>query len=245
MKKILLFGVAALSLCLQGCLAKSNAAVTTESRAVEAAFNKIASSGACNLVLTQGSSDSVSVEIGEEWQQHVIVEVKNGTLNLSTSKKLGRRNKWWWHDDKGKDGTVYITFKSIDALQVSGVGSVETKNAIKGDRLEVRVDGVGDAALELEVKQASVSVSGVGDATLKGVAKELQLNNSGVGDVDATDLKAEKVTLTSSGVGDIEVYASMELSINNSGVGDISYSGPAIVTLLNSSGVGSIKKEDL
>jgi len=231
MKKILLLGAVLLSLGVQGW-AKN---VTTENRTVGVAFDKIVAKGKFDLLLTQGSTNEVSVEVEDEWQKDVEVSVRDGMLTLSTSKKFDR---------KTVRCKVHVTFQSLDMLQFSGVGDVETKTAVAADSLTVRISGVGNVKLQLKVKQVGVTSSGVGNVTLEGEAQELEIKNSGVGNVEAQQLIAEKVAANNSGVGSMKVHASKELALRSSGVGNVSYSGNPVITSLNVSSVGKVKKLD-
>ncbi len=230
MKKILLIGIALLGFCFQG-LAKENEAIE---RLSGQAFEKIDADGVFTLYLTQGNEDKVSVEVDEEYQKEVLVSVKDGTLKLSTTKKLGRKNRM-----KCK---VYVTFKAINALRFDGVGKLESTNAIKSDALDIRATGVGGVELKLDVKQAKLEMDGVGSVELEGNAKELTIDKDGVGNLDAEDLKAEVLSIKNSGVGNAHVYASHELNLKNSGVGNLSYSGEAVIKSIESTGVGKVRK---
>ncbi len=228
MKKILLLGMAVLAFGFQS-LAKSD--IPTENRPVEA-FNQIVSDGVFTLYLTQGDKEEVVVEVDANLQQEVKVESQKGVLKLSTTREINR-----------KKVKVYVTFKTLNSLTFDGVGKVETKKAIKGDNLDIRVNGVGAVELDLDVKQVSVRVDGVGNVELKGVAKELSIRKDGVGSLNAEDLKAEVVDVRNAGVGNAKVYASKELTMRNSGVGNLTYSGNAIVKSIDNDGVGKIKKD--
>ncbi len=232
MKKILLVVLALGSLCFQG-LAKDN--VSTEKRGVQA-FDKIAADGVFNLYLTQGSEDAVSVEVAADLQPEVSAEVKDGTLRLTTSKKLSKSKE----SEKCK---VYVTFKNLKALNFDGVGSIKTNAPIKGEAIALSIDGVGNVELKLEVKQVKLDVDGVGSVVMEGKAESLQVKKDGVGKLDAGKLMAEVVSIRNSGVGNARVYASRELSMVNSGVGNLSYSGDAVIKSVENDGVGKIKKE--
>ncbi|MDR2937932.1 MAG: DUF2807 domain-containing protein, partial [Prevotellaceae bacterium] len=207
MKKILLIGALAFGFFLQACAGN----ITTENRVVNASFDEIVSNGATvKILLTQGNTEAVSVETEAGWQKDINVEVKDGRLKISTSKEFKKVNEKKMTRVRC---TLRVTFKNLSLLQVGNMGDVKTTAAITSDKLDVRINGMSDAELQLNVRDLSVDVSGMSEAKLRGVAEKLEAECSGMSDLEAKGLKAEKVKVDASGMSEAEVYASKDISI--------------------------------
>ena len=235
--KNILISIALVLLTCHSCIfanngkEKGNGNVTTEQRTVSP-FSSIKIGGVMNVYLTQGDTESVTVEIDENLQQYVTVRNDGNMLILDSKDKFRKATK----------NNVYITLKNIDGLNIGGVGNIQTQTAIKSDRLKLGVGGVANLRLEVDCSALEADCNSVGKIELRGITSELTVKNSGVGSITTKELKAEKVSVINSGVGKVHVYASQELTINNSGVGNVTYEGDAVIQSVNNSGVGSIKK---
>lgn len=164
MKKILLLGAAALSFGWQASAAKN---VSAENRTV-AAFDKIITSGIDELLLRQGSTDSVVVEVAAKWQKEVRAEVnKDGTLLLWMPPQM--RDKIY--------SRVFVTCKNLAKLHVSESKKVVSSTAIKADSLYVRIAHVGSVALTLNVNRGKMRIAQTQGVTLTGRAQQLLIKD--------------------------------------------------------------------
>jgi hypothetical protein len=197
-------------------------------------FTKIESDGVCNIRLTQGSANALTVEANPELQPEVKVECVNGTLKISTSKKFNGVG--------GKSCKISITYTTLRAVNFSGVGDVKTKTPVKSDSFNIAFNGVGNVELELQSRYVKAAISGVGNVELEGKTDMLHVSKQGVGKLDAKDLRSEITVISNSGVGNASVHASKELTLSNSGVGALTYYGNAVIKSVDSSGIGRIKK---
>ncbi|HYJ45509.1 MAG TPA: DUF2807 domain-containing protein, partial [Pyrinomonadaceae bacterium] len=98
-------------------------------------------------------------------------------------------------------------------------------------------------ATQIKSDDFKIGSSGASELKLSGDAKTLSIDSSGAGDIDAKDLHAEKVTVTSSGAARSDVYASEELNANVSGAGNVNYYGNPKTVKEDKSGAGSITKK--
>ena len=240
MKKVLICSVLMIFLassCLLniGDKVKGSGNVTSEQRAVSS-FDNIEIDGVFNIYLSQGDTESVTVEIDDNLQQYVIVHNKGSKLVLDTKNNINFR--------KVTKNNLYIIIKDIHLLDIDGVGNVETQTALRCKDLKLGIDGVGDCALELYCDRVELDYDGVRNVALRGKTVELIVDKDGVGNLNAEELEAQNVDISNSGVGNATVHASGELSISNSGVGSVTYSGGATIEKLSSSGVGKVTKAD-
>ena len=114
-----------------------------------------------------------------------------------------------------------VLAKSLESLNIKGVGSVEVKN-IQGKRL-------------------SISLNGVGSMTISGNVDVLALNLSGVGSFHGEEFKTKQARVRNSGVGSAVVNVSDRLDATVSGVGSVEYIGSPEVQK-SVKGVGTFKK---
>ena len=217
--------------CAQNISGNGN--VVEENRPVES-FSAIDIGGVLNVYLTQGDTESVTVEADENLLDLIITENRGNTLVVELKKGVDIK--------KAKEKNVYITLRSIDELEVGGVVNVKTTNALTADAFDLDIGGVGNTDLELRCNQLDAKASMVGNLTLRGAVQEANIKNGGVGSLKAFDLKVDRLTIKNSGVGSAEVQAQDEISITSSGVGSVRYKGDPVVKELSTSGVGKVKK---
>ncbi|MGB3777843.1 MAG: head GIN domain-containing protein [Tunicatimonas sp.] len=217
--------------CAQNISGNGN--VVEENRPVES-FSSIDVGGVLNVYLTQGDTESVTVEADENLLDLIITENRGNTLVVKLKKGIDIK--------KAKDKNVYITLRSIDELEVGGVVNVKSTNALTADAFDLDIGGVGNTDLELRCDRLNAKADMVGNLTLSGEVREANIRNGGVGSLKAFDLKVDRLTIKNSGVGSAEVQAQEEISINSSGVGSVRYKGDPVVKELSTSGVGKVKK---
>lgn len=212
-----------------------NGDVITTTRSVSS-FSKIKVEGVFNIYFLQGDEELVEVETDENLQDLVSVRMENGRLVVST------------HDDINiksfTKNNIYITIVDVDKIDISSVGKIECKDMLILDRLTLDYDGVGKTVLNLNCGHFNADIASVGSLTVKGKAKSANIEHSGVGSLSAFGFKVDYLSLTHSGIGSVEAYANIELSISSNGIGSVRYKGPAEVTDLNTSGLGSVRRVD-
>ncbi|UCG23839.1 MAG: DUF2807 domain-containing protein [Chloroflexota bacterium] len=199
----------------------------TETREVSG-FDSIDLSGSGEVIVTQGGSESLTVETDDNVMEHVETEVRGGTLHLGFEEGLNLI-----------DPTRLIFTVGVDdlsELRISGSGDFEA-DSVDTDRFNVTVSGSGDVQIgDLMADSVEARISGSGDVDLAGEATTQDVTISGSGKYRAGDLASESVEVSISGSGNATVWATESLDSNISGSGTVNYYGrPSI----NSSGSGS------
>ena len=210
-----------------------NGNVVKQDRPVES-FSEIEIGGVLNVYLEQGDTESLTVEADENLLDLIETENKGNTLVVRLKKGVELK--------KAEQKDVYITLRTLDKLDISGVVHVESTTPLETEELDLEIGGVSQTDLELRCDQLSVRADMVGGLTLRGEVGEATIRNGGVGSLKAFDLIVDKLTITNSGVGSAEVQAQDEISITSSGVGSVRYKGDPVVKELSTSGVGKVKK---
>ena len=210
-----------------------NGNVVEENRPVEP-FSALEVGGVLNVYLSQGDTESLTVEADENILNLIETENRGNTLVVKLKKGVNIK--------KAERKNVYITLRSIDELEVGGVVNVKSETPIAIEKLKLDIGGVGNTDLELRGDQLDIKADMVGNVTLRGEVQEANIKNGGVGSLNAFDLVVNKLTIKNTGVGSAEVHAQDEISITSSGVGSVRYQGDAVVKELSTSGVGKVKK---
>jgi hypothetical protein len=196
------------------------------------AFHSIGLSFHGNVVLTQGSTQKVTIEAQQNIIDNIKREVKSGKWNIGFEKNV----------KESKPVTIFITIPTLKGIGVSGSGTLVSTNTFKGlEDLSVAVAGSGTVKLGAEAKSTEVAISGSGEVNLSGTSITLEIAISGSGDVIAQELKTDKCEVHISGSGDARVNVDKSLEAAISGSGDVFYTGSASVSS-HVSGSGSVSK---
>jgi hypothetical protein len=210
---------------------QGNGNVQKQERKVPA-FDAIEVSGAFDVYLSQGSTQSVIVEADENLLPLIRTEVRGSTLVIENKKPI--------HDSKSLK--VYITLTDLKKIEVSGAVDIKSQNKLTLTELAIEISGATDATLDLAVQKLEVSSSGGSKMKFSGMANRLDMDVSGAVDIHAFDLLAEVVSLDISGAGEAEVNVTKELSADISGAATVRYKGEPAKIETDVSGAGSIKK---
>ncbi|MCW3084661.1 MAG: hypothetical protein JWP12_2027 [Bacteroidetes bacterium] len=214
---------------------KGDGKVTSDVRTISS-FHAIDVEGVFNVILQQGDKESVKVETDENIQPIVITEVKNDTLRVKLKEDYSIRNF--------QKIDVYVTLADITGLKTAGVGTLKCQAPLRLKQLTFTTEGVGTTNLNIIGDELIVKSEIVGALNLSGAVKNVTIHHSGVGMIEAFNLKAENLSLTTDGVGAAEVFASNEININASGIGSVKYKGGALTKNIKSDGVGKVTQAD-
>jgi hypothetical protein len=210
---------------------RGNGNVVKQERKVSA-FDAIDVSGAFDVYLSLGTTQSVIVEADDNLQPLIRTEVVGSTLKIDNKKPI--------HDSKSMK--VYITVTDLKKIELSGAVDLTTQNKLTLTDLEIEISGATDASLDLAVQKLEISSSGGSKMKLSGMANKVDIDVSGAVELHAFDLLAEIVSLDISGAGDADINVTKELSAEISGAGTVRYKGDPPKVDSNVSGAGSIKK---
>lgn len=228
--------VAFLASCKKGGVFchKGDNNITTEVRDVSN-FSKIALSDVGNVYVEQADEYSVSVETSSNLQDIILTEVSGNTLEIKIKKRKCIKGS--------PTINVYVTAPNINALTISGAGSIYASELIQTTSMDLTISGSGDIQVDsLETSAIDAVISGSGSITANGIgtASNQKVSISGSGSVNTLNLMANNADVHISGSGTCSLHAIQTLDATISGSGDIIYKGtPAITT--NISGSGNIR----
>jgi len=210
-----------------------NGNLITEKRSIES-FDKITIVGNYTILLSENSSEGITVEADDNLLEYISTRVNGSTLIIENEEKIL----------SSKGITIYIDYTQLKKIDISGACVVKNEEVIKTDDFQLKMSGAGEVDLRLDVAIFELDLSGAGDIELKGVTKTFDVQMSGAGNLDAFDLDSRVCIIDISGVGNANIRAEEELIAKISGVGSVNYKGNPTLVDSNVSGLGNIDRKD-
>ena len=159
-------------------------------------FDKIAISGGFDAVILQeGSTESVSLDVSGVDADKIITEVKGSTLEISMKKGSYKNMK----------ARITVTYRNLREIANSGSTNIEAVSVLEADKFVIASSGSGNFKGAFDVKDLEIAISGSSNMTLKGKASKQEFAISGSGDITATELKGNEAEVAISGSGDVKL----------------------------------------
>jgi len=189
------------------------------------AFDQIEVAGPYNVQVRTGANPSVSAKGSEKMIEHMVVEVRNGKLEIHSERQKGWFNKGW--NFHGKVDLV-VTVPQLRGASIAGSGDIKV-DQIKGDSFDGEVAGSGglDVAT-LDVQTLKLAIAGSGGTKVgSGRAQNAKFDIAGSGDIDAKGVQAQTADVSIAGSGSIAANASGTADVSIMGSGDVLLTGGA------------------
>jgi hypothetical protein len=214
-------------------VANGSGKVISQERQVSG-FSKVSLSGIGQLIISQGTTESLTIDAEDNILPQITTTVVGDTLHIDFKNDNFKTNVI-----PTKPIIYHLAVKNISGIQISGAGSVDAAN-LTSDNLEVSSSGAGSIhLLSITAQSVSSEISGVGGVELSGKVTNQSINISGSGTYNAPDLESQNATVTISGAGGATVWAKTSLNVTVSGAGSVNYYDSPTITK-NISGVGSV-----
>jgi hypothetical protein len=203
--------------------------VVKESRAVEG-FTALQAGSAFEVFLLQGEEESLTIEADQNLMQYIVTEVKNGQLRLYSTENIRKAEKL----------NVYISFRSLEAISVSGAVDLQGVPGMHFGELLLEGSGASRMLLDMEASSLRANVSGASTLELSGQAGKAVFEISGASRLNAGDLLVSDCRLEASGASHAGIHVADKLLAEVSGASSVKYRGsPAVAK--DVSGAGSLK----
>jgi hypothetical protein len=205
---------------LSGCgvtIVNGSGKSITQNRTV-ANFQYVSLEGLGDIMITQGTTESLTIEAEDNVMALIKTEVKNGTLSI----RFDQKN---WQDmiRPTKPIKFALGVKTLSGVELSGAGNIQAPT-LKTSTLTVKISGAGAVKLDkLEASELSTSVSGLGNVELAGTVPKQTVDLSGAGQYLAGNLAGKTAKVTLSGGGNATVWATDSLDVTINGAGQVSY----------------------
>jgi hypothetical protein len=199
-------------------------------------FDTIALYDYVNLILTQDTFNSVSVEAGQNIISGISTEVVNRVLIIRNY------NECNWVRSYNKPINAYVSVKNLRSLYYESSGDVTSTNAIISPLLKIDVwGGCGTIELTLNVYEGFfIQHLGTGDIRLHGICSISSVYAGDFGLIQCSDLETGYSFINNSGSNDCYIKASQYLDATINSIGDIYYLGTPDTIRTHFNGTGHI-----
>jgi hypothetical protein len=209
----------------------------TEQRTLPA-FEGVTLAGSMDLVVRQGDTQRVEVEVDDNLLPYLETEVSGSGADA----RLHVRWKRGTSIRNARQARVSVTVPRLTSLAASGSGDM-TVEPFETPALNIRISGSSDTRLQrLTTADLQISISGSGDVLGAGTATRVKIGVAGSGDVKLAEMKAGEVAVSIAGSGDASVHADKSLEVRIAGSGDVVYTGNPATVNARVAGSGSVSK---
>ena len=216
---------------LLDCL-KSSGSTASETREVTGEFNRIDVYNNPEVIITQDSINSITVEAGEHIISGITTEINNGTLTIRNE------NKCNWVRSYSKTIAVFVHVKKLDFIHHHGSSTISSTNRLENVTFDFNVWNSGDINLIVHADSIySRQHLAVGDITLTGESTYLYIFNKSNAFTNEKNLAAQISYVVQKGTGDCHVNISQNMTVEIHDSGNIYYSGnPQVSSTITGSG---------
>ena len=212
---------------------RGNGNVTTQERTISKSFTTIKATEGLDVYLTQGNSESITVEADENLQDLIITEVIDGVLKIHTKQNIGRSTS----------KKVMVNFKDVSSIISTSGSDVYTTNTITTNRLDVKATSGSNMKLEVKTSVLNCRSTSGSDIKVSGKVETLTAEATSGSDIKAGDLIAQSSEVKATSGADITVNTSKKLIAKATSGGDIKYYGNPDTVEKSDNVSGSIRKK--
>lgn len=193
---------------------KGSGNVTTENRTVTGDFKNLEVSNAIDLVIEQSEKTEIIVEADDNLQKGITTTVENGVLVIACEYNS-------FHNIESKKVTVKMPV--INGLEASSAATVNSKNVLKGENININSSSASNINLDLEFENIFCESNSGSTININGKALKLKTEASSGSQIDASDFLANDVIAQASSGGTINVQPIVSLNAEATSGGNINY----------------------
>jgi len=229
---LVLIGTLLTSCLVSGVQGSKN--VTKETRMIKSNFNGIKVSMGIEVLLTQGNTADIEVEMDDNIHDLLVTEVEDGILHIYFDEKIG------WCKQK----TVRITTPEINKLQASSGSSIKGLSIITTSALVIDGSSGSGVQIEVDANRLECNASSGSNITLDGTCKNVYLTSSSGSSITAKNLEAVSAEANASSGANIKLFSTNNIDANASSGGSIYCKGNPKQKSISKSSGGSITIDD-
>lgn len=202
---------------------------------ITGSFNQVILYDNINLVLTQDTTERISVEAPRKIEPFITTELIGHTLWIRNTNAGTLINP-------DENITVHLSVKSLNRFDYHGAGSVRCTNTLQKDYFVVVADeGSGDLQLDLHTIQTLAYLySDMADFIFTGQSDTCYTYCSSLGTIDYKNFQVKKLGIDYSGIRNAYVSASEVLSGNIFYKGNVYYKGSPYRVTVQTPGEGRL-----
>jgi hypothetical protein len=181
-----------------------------------------------NLVLTQDTTEAITVEAGSQLIPNIVTTIENNILTIENKVACN------WLRRPGETNNVYVSVKNLVKLNYNASGNVTSTNALTGNNIHfVSEKGAGNVNVTVKARFVGAYIHYENaDFTLKGHADVCFSYINARGSIDSKDLEVKKMVMEYGGVRDATVYVTEDLNVILYHSGNLYYKGnPSLLSL--------------
>jgi hypothetical protein len=194
---------------------RGNGNVQTIERTLNGSYDQIEVSRGLDVYLTQGDTESISVQADENLHDIIKTEIEGDVLKIYAEENISYSSAQ----------KVMVSIKDISKISASSGSDVYATNTLIVDALKLETASGSDMKLEIKANSVECSASSGSDLKLSGETTSFIANASSGSDINAGDLMAVTSRVKASSGADITVNTSKELYAKASSGADIRYLG--------------------
>ena len=208
--------------------------VSEETRSV-AGIRSISCTTAGHLYVTQGETESLTIEAEDNIIPLVTTTVHRGELRIAfeSNASVGLRRPL----------NVYVTVNDLNRVELSDAWDAELPD-LHTARFELVLNGASSASLNIDAEDLTVRVGGASHVTAVGRTVTQHVTLSGASSYRAAELLSDRCEIEVSGTSRAEVHAAQHLDATASGMGAISFAGAPGEVNIRMSGQGRVEPVD-
>jgi hypothetical protein len=194
-------------------------------------FQEVSLSGVGTLVITQGETESLTIEAEPRVLERIETDVRNGRLIIRPDRSFETREPI----------TYVLGVRELNGIELAGAGRVEVAQ-LTTDQL--RIDGSGAGAIVIDNLTANTldaTAAGNVQVELGGAVDSQTVTVSDAASYAAANLASRLASVTASGASQVIVNVSESLDARVSGAARVEYIGDPAVTQ-DVSAAGSLTK---
>lgn len=184
-------------------------------------FTSINVSGVWEVIITQDTVQSVSIEVNEKFLDKIDIDVKNGVLNISNK----RINHNFCYNNNDKDFKAYVSVTNLTELNVSEVVNIVFVTPLESENFKLKMSDVTNLDnLSIKCNSFNGLFSDASNSEIRFVDEsEILITESGTSKVSLYDVNAEQCQVTLTDASEINLLGKTEqLVLNASDSGNVS-----------------------
>jgi hypothetical protein len=212
---------------------KGSGNVVTETRNISQDFKSIEVNQGIEVLVEQSNSTSISVEVDDNLQKHIITKVENGVLIIESDETYFAT----------ETPVVMVKMPIIKRLSASGGSEIKSIGILLSDQIEVESDSGSQIMINIEADNIKLESSSGSHLEASGKALKLETFASSGSTIEAEELMANEIISEAASGSSTSVYPILILDAKASSGSNIDYyKNPKTLTKEENSG-GSVGEE--
>ena len=212
---------------------KGSGNITTETRTVNQDFKKIEVSQGIKVNVEQSDNKSITVEVDDNLQQHILTKVENGVLKIKSDENY----------NTNESPIVNVKMPIINGLKSSSGSEITSTGLLITDKIDVKSSSGSEIKIEVEADDITLETSSGSQIEVSGKALKVSTSSSSGSEIDAKNLMANEINSVTNSGSSTAVYPIVKLEGKASSGSEITYhNNPKTISKEEHSG-GSVEQE--